>query len=207
MKRTICMTLWTSLLLHLSGDTILALEPAQLKTDINWASFLARHDMVWTKLPRNWREAPWTGNGMIGSMSWVEGDALRQRYKKVRVIGLYWDQGESDQKQAEQYEGNLRDLFAALRRDTGIPDLQIYVREQGIFQYDLPEFQPIVEAQIKICKEDANTHLLELDLGSNEKNFQAWAWTDRNGHLSSKTYLELSRRILGLDKQVTGTDR
>jgi len=50
---------------------------AQVKTDIDWSTFLARHDMIWTKLPGNWREAPWTGNGMIGSMSWVEKDALR----------------------------------------------------------------------------------------------------------------------------------
>ena len=121
---------------------------------------------------------------------------LKKRYKKVRVIGLYWDQGESDRKQAKQYEDNLRALFSALRRDTGIADLQIYVREQGIFQHDTPDFLPIVEAQIKICKEDPNAHLLKLDLGSNEKNFKAWAWTDKNGHLSSKAYLKLSNMIL-----------
>lgn len=121
---------------------------------------------------------------------------LKKRYKNVRVIGLYWDQGESDQKQAKQYETNLRALFTTLRKDTGLNDLQIYVREQGIFQHGKPDFKPIVDAQVKIAKEDGNTHLLELDLGSNEKNFKAWAWTDKNGHLSSKAYLELSRRIM-----------
>ena len=50
---------------------------AQVKTDIDWPAFLARHDMIWKRLPGNWREAPWTGNGMLGSMSWVEEDALR----------------------------------------------------------------------------------------------------------------------------------
>lgn len=87
-------------------------------------------------------------------------------------------------------------MFSALRRDTGIADLQIYVREQGIFQHDTPDFLPIVEAQIKIYKEDPNAHLLKLDLGSNEKNFKAWAWTDKNGYLSSKAYLKLSNMIL-----------
>jgi hypothetical protein len=48
-----------------------------VQVQIDWQDFLARHDMLWTKLPSNWREAPWTGNGMIGSMAWVEGDALR----------------------------------------------------------------------------------------------------------------------------------
>jgi hypothetical protein len=46
-----------------------------------------------------------------------------------------------------------------------------------------------------VTKEDAHAHLLDLDLGSNEKNFKAWAWTDNNGHLSSKAYLELSKRM------------
>ena len=113
---------------------------------------------------------------------------------------LYWDQGESDRKQATQYEDNLRALFIALRRDTGIADLQIFVREQGIFQHATPDFRPIVDAQIQLCKEDANAHLLKLDLGSNEKNFKAWAWTDKNGHLSSKAFLELSRMIMKLDR-------
>ncbi len=54
-------------------------EETGVKVDLNidWPTFLARHDMLWTKLPGNWREAPWTGNGMLGSMTWVEGDALR----------------------------------------------------------------------------------------------------------------------------------
>ena len=56
------------------------------------------------------------------------------------------------------------------------------------------------EAQIKICNADQNAHLLELDLGSNEKNFKAWAWSIGNGHLSSKAYLELSKRIVDLAK-------
>jgi hypothetical protein len=48
-----------------------------VKADIDWPTFLARHDMLWKRLPGNWREAPWTGNGMLGSMLWIEGNALR----------------------------------------------------------------------------------------------------------------------------------
>jgi len=63
-----------------SEPNIVLLENSDIvKTTIDWRSFLARHDMVWTKLPSNWREAPWTGNGMLGSMSWVESDALRMQ--------------------------------------------------------------------------------------------------------------------------------
>jgi alpha-L-fucosidase 2 len=44
---------------------------------VDWPAFLARHDMLWKCLPGNWREAPWTGNGMLGSMLWIDRDALR----------------------------------------------------------------------------------------------------------------------------------
>lgn len=121
---------------------------------------------------------------------------LKKRYDNVRVVGMYWDQGESDEKQARRYEDNLQKLFAALRKDTGLPDLPIYVREQGIFQHDKPEFKRIVDAQIKIANKDANTHLLKLDLGSNEKNYKAWAWSIGKNHLSSKAYLKLSKMIM-----------
>jgi hypothetical protein len=60
----------------------------------------------------------------------------------------------------------------------------------------LSRFTPILNAQVAVTKEDPHAHLMDLDLGSNDKNFKAWAWTDKNGHLSSKAYLELSRRIL-----------
>ena len=121
---------------------------------------------------------------------------LKERFKKVRVIGLYWDQGESDRPKAEDYGKNLRALFAALRKDTGLRDLQIYVRKH-LFHHGDESFAPILNAQVEVTKEDANAHLLDLDLGSSEKNFKAWAWTDKNGHLSSKAYLELSERVLG----------
>ena len=120
---------------------------------------------------------------------------LKRRYAKVRVAGLYWDQGESDCEKAGEYEKNLGDLFAALREDTGIADLRIYVRKH-LFHHEQPDFAPVIEAQHVIAKEDTNTHLLDLDLGSNAKNFRAWAWSVNNGHLGSRAYLELSTRIM-----------
>ena len=120
---------------------------------------------------------------------------LDKRYKNVRVIGLYWDQGESDKPEANEYGRNLRALFAAFRKDTGIPDLPIFVRKH-LFQHGDEGFAPIIEAQVEVAKENPATHLLDLDLGSNERNFTAWAWTQNNGHLSSKAYLELSGRIM-----------
>ena len=122
-------------------------------------------------------------------------DQVNRQYDDVRVVGLYWDQGESDRPKANEYEANLETLFASLRNDTAIPDLQIFVRKH-LFQHGDESFAPIIDAQVKIAKEDPNTVLLDLDLGSSEKNFKVWAWTDGNGHLSSKAYLELAQRIL-----------
>ncbi len=125
---------------------------------------------------------------------------LEKRYDQIRVIGLYWDQGESDRPKANDYGKNLRPLFAAFRKDTGISDLPIFVRKH-LFQHGDDSFVPILKAQVDVTGEDPHAHLLDLDLGSNEKNFKAWAWTGKNGHLSSKAYLELSGRILELTKK------
>ncbi|MCP4311051.1 MAG: hypothetical protein GY790_07305 [Bacteroidetes bacterium] len=52
-------------------------KPGTMELDIDWKDFLSRHDMIWKRLPDNWQEAPWTGNGMLGSMSWLEDNAMR----------------------------------------------------------------------------------------------------------------------------------
>jgi hypothetical protein len=127
---------------------------------------------------------------------------LNKRYDDIRIIGLYWDQGESDRPKAKDYGKNLRAIFAAFRKDSGIADLPIFVRKH-LFQHGDASFVPILEAQVEVTKEDPNSHLLDLDLGSKEKNFKAWAWTDNNGHLSSKAYLELGERVLSLDEKRT----
>ena len=52
-------------------------SPGKMELTLDWNDFLSRHDMLWKRLPTNWEEAPWTGNGMLGSMSWIENNALR----------------------------------------------------------------------------------------------------------------------------------
>ena len=61
-------------------------RPGRMELNIDWKDFLSRHDMLWKRLPANWQEAPWTGNGMLGSMSWVEEDALRLQVFRGDVI-------------------------------------------------------------------------------------------------------------------------
>ena len=120
---------------------------------------------------------------------------LKKRYSDVRVIGLYWDQGESDRAFAKDYDKNLRALAVAFRKQIGIPDLTILVRKH-LYQYGEEAFAPIMKAQVDVARDDPDVHLLDIGLGSNEANFKAWAWTMGNGHLSSKAYLALTDLML-----------
>ncbi|MCE9552483.1 MAG: hypothetical protein K8T91_03775 [Planctomycetes bacterium] len=35
---------------------------------VDWPSYLARHDLLWNRLPQQWYQAPFLGNGMLGTM-------------------------------------------------------------------------------------------------------------------------------------------
>ena len=52
---------------------------------IDWPTFLARHDLVWDKLPAAWHEAAFTGNGLLGCTIYQDGGNA-----------LQWDVGRSD---------------------------------------------------------------------------------------------------------------
>ncbi|CAA6689510.1 MULTISPECIES: glycosyl hydrolase family 95 catalytic domain-containing protein [unclassified Lentimonas] len=41
---------------------------AEVKSDVDWPEFIARHDLVWTEMPQAWHDGPFMGNGMLGSM-------------------------------------------------------------------------------------------------------------------------------------------
>ncbi|MGJ8653140.1 MAG: glycosyl hydrolase family 95 catalytic domain-containing protein [Opitutaceae bacterium] len=44
------------------------LAASQTIDQVDWQSFLSEQDMVWNHLPKNWKEAPFLGNGEMGSM-------------------------------------------------------------------------------------------------------------------------------------------
>jgi alpha-L-fucosidase 2 len=41
---------------------------SQVKSQINWPSFMAQHDLIWEELPLQWNEGAYTGNGQVGMM-------------------------------------------------------------------------------------------------------------------------------------------
>jgi len=68
---------------------------------------------------------------------------LQGAYAEIRVVGLYWDQGESDglEGKAHEYEENLKNFFTAVRSDTRIPQLKIFVRKHILNWTDIDIMQ------------------------------------------------------------------
>lgn len=60
---------------------------ASPKREVDWPSFLARHDMEFDSLPRDWTEAPHFGNAMVGSMLYLntEGGAIKLQVFRADV--------------------------------------------------------------------------------------------------------------------------
>jgi alpha-L-fucosidase 2 len=66
--------------------TVAADTPAaRLPVAIDWARFLARHDLVWQRVPGSWQEGAFLGNGLLGAM--IFADSAR---------GLSWELGRTD---------------------------------------------------------------------------------------------------------------
>ena len=119
---------------------------------------------------------------------------LSGTYPEVRVIGLYWDQGESDgiESKADEYAENLTSFIATVRTDTGLPQLPFFIRKH-LFTWD--NIDTIIAAQEKVVENDAYSHLLDIDLGDRKRNYDAWAYSPNNGHVSSRGFAELSKRL------------
>ena len=47
--------------------------------DVDWEEMMSAHDMLWTVVPKDMTEAPHFGNGLIGSMFWIENNEIRMQ--------------------------------------------------------------------------------------------------------------------------------
>src|SRR5213082_264601 len=57
--------------------TLLTLQvPAAPAARVDWAAFLARHDLVWDRLPTRWGESAFIGNGRLGATIDAQGGVL-----------------------------------------------------------------------------------------------------------------------------------
>lgn len=79
----------------LSASTAVATAQSVLEPAIDWESFLGRHDPLWDRMPTRWFDAPFLGNGMLGTL--------------VRQVGereVRWDVGNSsvhDHREPDDY--------------------------------------------------------------------------------------------------------
>ena len=119
---------------------------------------------------------------------------LSEEYPEVRVSGIYWDQGESDgiDSMHTTYAANLENFITTVRRDTKVPELKFFIRKH-IFNW--PNIDAVIAAQEKVVAKDPNTFLLDIDLGDRKENYKAWAYSPNNGHVSSKGFVELTKRL------------
>jgi alpha-L-fucosidase 2 len=65
-----------SLLLALVVPGLPAHAAAKDRGAIDWPAFLARHDLVWKRLPTRWEEGPFLGNGLIGAVMYAADGTL-----------------------------------------------------------------------------------------------------------------------------------
>lgn len=61
------------------------ISPSADLSSIDWPAFMRRHGMSFARLPQDWRESPHFGNGMIGSMLYQQGEALRLQVFRADV--------------------------------------------------------------------------------------------------------------------------
>jgi len=65
-----------------------AAAPPEVSTDVDWAAFMARHDLVWKRTPERWEEGAPLGNGLLGAMVHAEDSrALSWELGRTDVVG------------------------------------------------------------------------------------------------------------------------
>lgn len=51
------------------------------RATVDWAAFLARHDLRYVRLPEKWGEGAFTGNGLLGAMVYLSDDKASLRFR------------------------------------------------------------------------------------------------------------------------------
>lgn len=70
MKTKICLYVLMSWLFGLATLSAQA-QKSTVQREIDWAAFMAQHDLVWEETPLQWNEGAFTGNGMLGIMAYA----------------------------------------------------------------------------------------------------------------------------------------
>lgn len=97
MPHVICAKSRLALLATCAGLVLLAsgvscLGAADVTDKVDWPSFLARHDMVWTRPPDRWGSGAFMGNGLLGANVFTETNTAAGGQER----SLRWRMGRSD---------------------------------------------------------------------------------------------------------------
>ncbi|MDP4227922.1 MAG: hypothetical protein Q8910_16300, partial [Bacteroidota bacterium] len=79
---------------------IIIFQLVNAQVPVDWKAFLGRNDMVWNQLPESWDNAPFLGNGQLGTIFWLnqEGslnfevsrnDLYDHRVSTAKISSLY----------------------------------------------------------------------------------------------------------------------
>src|SRR6266699_1578483 len=63
-----------------------ALAQSRPATRVDWPAFLARHALVWSRLPNGWGESAFIGNGRLGATIDVRDAALGWTINRTDVV-------------------------------------------------------------------------------------------------------------------------
>lgn len=66
------------LVLSVTTQTMFASEPDTAPIDVDWPSYLEPYNYHWDTLPQRWLDAPFLGNGMMGTMVFQTGEQTMQ---------------------------------------------------------------------------------------------------------------------------------
>lgn len=62
-------------------------EICRVDDSVDWKAFLSRHDLIWEKTPRDYFDAPFVGNGLLGALLYQpEGELLRLDVGSTEVV-------------------------------------------------------------------------------------------------------------------------
>lgn len=61
-------------------------RPQPVWNEIDWPAFLSRSDLVWQVLPDRWATGAFTGNGLLGAMTYVDQGALSWELGRADVV-------------------------------------------------------------------------------------------------------------------------
>jgi alpha-L-fucosidase 2 len=50
------------------GNTVFAESKSLVKLQVNWSEYLSKHDLVWNRIPENYYEGAYVGNGLLGAI-------------------------------------------------------------------------------------------------------------------------------------------